>query len=167
MVKIRRNLLLQRMSLRMVRTISFFMPLILLLASCERSTLMHSYQPLPDNSWNRTDTLLFSLPVLSEDESFGMLVGLRLTNNYPYEGLILEVAQSCQNPYSNRVDTINYKLTDESGDFTENGMNYFQYESQRIPLNLKKGQKGEIRIRHLMHREVLPGIMDVGIRVFR
>jgi gliding motility-associated lipoprotein GldH len=94
-------------------------------------------------------------------------IGLRVTNNYPYEGLVLEVEQKFQHPYSHRADTIKYMLTDESGDFTENGINYYQYESQSIPLDLKKGQTGEIRIRHLMHREVLPGIMDVGVRVFR
>ena len=144
-----------------------FLLSILLLASCDWNTLMHSYQPLPEKSWDRTDTLQFKLPVLATDESCCVQIGLRVTNNFPYEGLILEVEQVCQNPYSHRVDTISYKLTDESGDFTENGINYYQYESQRIPMDLKKGQTGEIRIRHLMHREVLPGIMDVGVRVSR
>lgn len=128
---------------------------------------MHSYLPLPEDSWNRTDTLQFILPVLATDDNCSVQIGLRVTNNFPYEELFLEVEQKCQNPYSHRVDTIKFKLTDESGDFTENGINYFQYESQSLPLDLKKGQTGEIRIRHLMHREVLPGIMDVGIRVSR
>lgn len=151
----------------MNRPIYLFLLSILLLVSCDRNTLMHSYQPLSENSWDRTDTLQFNLPILAMDECCRVQIGLRVTNNYPYEGLVLEVEQKFQNPYSHRADTIKYMLTDESGDFTENGINYYQYESQSIPVDLKKGQTGEIRIRHLMHREVLPGIMDVGVRVFR
>lgn len=95
------------------------------------------------------------------------MIGLRVTNNFPYESLILEVEQNYQHPIGHRIDTIRYPLTDKSGDFTEKGINYFQYETQGVPLDLKKGQAGEIRIRHLMHREELSGIMDVGIHVFR
>jgi gliding motility-associated lipoprotein GldH len=96
-----------------------------------------------------------------------MLVGLRVTDHFPYEMLILEVEQSYQNPVSHRLDTLYYRLANEDGDFIEKGINYFQYETQGVTLDLKKGQTGRIKIRHLMHREVLPGIMDVGIHVVR
>ena len=128
---------------------------------------MHSYQPIKENCWNRTDSITFNLPSLTTEEKCSVLIGLRVTNNYPYESLVMEVTQNYQNPISHRVDTIKYHLTDKSGDFTEKGINYFQYETQGLPLDLKKGQTGEIIIRHLMHREELPGIMDVGIHVSR
>ena len=128
---------------------------------------MHSYQPLEGNFWDRADTIVFNLPALTTEDDCSVLIGLRVTNSYPYEWLMLEVEQNYQNPVGHRVDTIKYQLTDDSGDFTAKGINYFQYESRSLPLDLKKGQTGELRIRHLMRRETLSGIMDVGVRVFR
>ena len=151
----------------MLRQINLFLLLVLLLASCDRNTLMHSYQPLKENCWDSADTVTFSLPVLTTDDNCSVLIGLRVTNSFPYEMLIMEVEQRYQHPIAHRVDTVFYQLTDQSGDFTEKGINYFQYETQGLTIDLKKGQTGEIRIRHLMHREVLPGIMDVGIHVIR
>lgn len=138
-----------------------------LLIGCDRSTMMHTYQPLKDNCWDRTDTVAFKLSPLNIEDGCRMLIGLRVTNKFPYELLIMEVEQEYQHPIAQRLDTIYYRLTDQSGDFTEKGINYFQYETQQLPLDLKKGQTGEIRIRHLMHREVLSGITDVGIHIIR
>ena len=151
----------------MPKRIVLFLATVLLLASCDRSTLMHSYQPLKDKCWDRTDTIKFTLPSIPQDESCSVLIGLRLNNNFPYEQLVMQVEQNLQHPTAYRVDTIYYKVTDQDGDFTEKGVNYFQYETQGFPLYLKKGQTGEIRIRHLMHREVVPGIVDVGIHIIR
>jgi gliding motility-associated lipoprotein GldH len=95
------------------------------------------------------------------------MVGLRVTNSFPYELLVIEVEQEYQHPKAQRLDTIYCQLADKSGDFTKKGINYFQYETQCLSLDLKKGQTGEIKIRHLMHREVLPGIMDVGVHIIR
>lgn len=155
----------QRKSLRMPKKILPFLAVVLLLASCDRSTLMHSYQPLKNKCWDRTDTVKFVLPPLPQDENCNMLIGLRLNNNFPYEQLVLQVEQNLQHPTVHKIDTIYYRTTDQDGNFTEKGVHFFQYETQGFPLHLKKGQTGEIRIRHLMHREVLPGIVDVGIHI--
>lgn len=151
----------------MRRQLNLFFLSFFLLASCDSGTLMHSYQLLEENCWERTDTVTFSLPVLTTDDNCSVLIGLRVTDNFPYEMLIMEVEQRYQNPFAHRMDTVYYQLTDQNGDFIEKGLNYFQYETESLPLELRKGQTGEIRIRHLMHREVLPGIMDVGIHVIR
>ena len=151
----------------MYRLTSLFLLSLFLLVSCDRSTLMHSYQPLAENCWDRSDTVTFDLPSLTTEDNCSMLVGLRVTDHFPYEMLILEVEQSYKNPVSHRLDTLYYRLANEDGDFIEKGINYFQYETQGVTLDLKKGQTGRIKIRHLMHREVLPGIMDVGIHVVR
>ena len=151
----------------MPKQIIFFLLSLLLLPSCDSSTLMHSYQSLEDNCWERTDTVSFILPVLTTDDNCSVLIGLRVTDNFPYEMLIMEVEQKYQNPFAHRVDTLYYQLTNQNGDFIEKGLNYFQFETKSLPLDLRKGQTGEIRVRHLMRREVLPGIMDVGIHVVR
>jgi len=151
----------------MHRQVFLLLTVVFLLAGCDRNTLMHSYRPVKDNSWDRADTIKFDLPALTRDDNCSMLIGLRLTNHYPYEQLVLQVEQSLQHPAFHRTDTVYYQLTDEGGEFTEEGVNYFQYETQGVPLYLKEGQTGKIRIRHLMEKEVLPGITDVGIHIIR
>ena len=166
-VKITPNPLPRRKNPKMHKQVFLLLMAVLLMVGCDRNTLMHSYQPLKDNCWDRTDTVRFTLPALTQDDNCSVLIGLRLTNNYPYEQLVMQVEQDLQHPTIHKLDTITYKLTESNGEFTEKGVNYFQYETQGLPLDLKKGQTGEIRIRHLMHREVLPGITDVGIHIIR
>lgn len=151
----------------MRNSIWLFLLLLLLTAGCDKNTIIHSYQPLENNQWERTDTVRFTLPALSSDDNCNMLIGLRVTNNYPYEILVMEVAQHYQHPVAHRVDTVYYRLADESGNLMKNGVNLYQYETQAVPLEQKKGQRGEVRIHHLMHKDTLPGIVDVGIHVVR
>ena len=151
----------------MHRQVFLFLIAVFLLVGCDKSTLVHSYQPMKDNCWDKADTVTFTLPALTQDDNCSLLIGLRLNGNYPYEQLVLQVEQDLQHPITHRLDTIYYQLTDEGGEFSQEGVNYFQYETQGIPLYLRKGQTGEIRIRHLVRKEVLPGIADVGIHIIR
>ena len=96
-----------------------------------------------------------------------MMIGLRLTNDFPFEELVILVERDFRHPTVHLSDTIFYNLTDERGEFTQKGVNWFQFETQGLPIELKKGQTGEIRIRHLMNRESVPGITDVGIHIIR
>ena len=167
MVKTICNLTLSGKNLRMLRQICLLLFSVWLLTCCDSSTIMHSYQPLKEKCWDRSDTLTFTLPTLDNNDRCHALIGLRVTDNFPYEMLILEIEQNYRKPFRHRVDTVRYILTDKRGEFTEKGINYFQYETQGVPLSLEKGQTGNLRIRHLMHRETIPGIMDVGIHVIR
>ena len=151
----------------MRNSIWLFLLLLLLTAGCDKNTIIHSYQPLEKSQWDKLDTVRFTLPVLSSDDNCNMLIGLRVTNNYPYEMLVMEVVQYYQHPIAHRIDTVYYRLADESGNLLKNGVSLYQYETQTVPLEQKKGQRGEVRIRHLMHKDTLPGIVDVGIHVVR
>lgn len=151
----------------MLRQTAALLMAILLLASCDKDTILHSYQPLTDNCWDRRDTITFDLPEQTQDDNCSMLIGLRLTNHFPYRQLIMLVEQDLCHPAVHKSDTIFYNLANEAGDFTEGGGNYFQIETQGLHMNLKKGQTGRISIRHLMNRESLPGVTDVGIHIIR
>lgn len=167
MVKTMHNTQPRRKNPGMLRLSAIMLTAIMLTAGCDRNTLLHTYQPLADNCWDRKDTITFVLPELTQDDNGSMLIGLRLTNDFPYEQLVLSVEQDFRHPTVHQADTLFYKLTDERGEFTEEGVSWFQFESLGLPIELKKGQTGEIRIRHLMNRETLPGVTDVGIHIIR
>ena len=146
----------------------FFLPLIgSLFASCSGGTLFHSYKPMPEEGWERRDTVCFALPQTEEDISGTLTIGLRLTAPVGLQDIVLAVEQSLESPPVYRCDTIRCPLTDTEGNALGQGVNVIQYETQQLPFHLQKEQSGTVRIRHLMTDETIAGITELGIKVSR
>ena len=84
-------------------------------------------------------------------------------NRFPYQEVYVLVEQRLTNPYETYKDTLCLKLADAEGKIKDNGISLLQYEEKQMMLYLRKGQTGEIRVSHLMHRDPLPEVSDVGI----
>ena len=63
------------------------------------------------------------------------------------------------------VDTLTCQLIDDSGNATGYGINHYQYLFPLTTLKLDKGESVRVAIRHCMKREILPGILDVGVKL--
>lgn len=147
---------------------ALFIPLIgLLCAACTGGTWLHSYKPLPEEGWERRDTVCFALPQTEQDISGTLAIGLRMTAPVGMQDIVLAVEQSLETPAAHRCDTVRCPLTDAEGYALGQGVNTIQYETPHIPFFLCKGQSGTVRIRHLMTDETVPGITELGIRVSR
>lgn len=139
----------------------------LALTACDNKTLMHSYLPVKSHEWNRKDVMTFQIPKAPQSGTYDMTIGLRIGNRFPYETIFMLTEVHLHNPEGLLTDTICYNLTNEKGEFLAKGINLLQFETETMPLQLRKGQSGDIRIQHLMHREVLPEIADIGISIQR
>lgn len=137
----------------------------LLTASCAGDTLVHRYAALPADGWARRDTVCFDLPGNAEDISGTLTVGLRTKTGVAIRDIVLAVEQCDSDAFVIRRDTVCYPLTDSEGDALTNGVNFHQYETQFVPFRMEKDRKGCVRIYHLMTRETIPGITEVGIRI--
>ena len=148
---------------------SIFLYLLLssMILSCTGSTVFHSYKPLPREGWERRDTVCFSLPKATEDTDATLTIGLRTVAHVGLQDIVLAVEQASETGDDSRCDTIRYPLADAEGNALARGVNSHQYEDRQLPLRLQSGKECHIRIRHLMTREVIPGITEVGIRVDR
>lgn len=145
---------------------SLFFPLIgLFLSSCTGNTLYHSYESLPAEGWERRDTVCFELPKAEEDINGTLTIGLRTKANIGIQDIVFAVEQRDSAGFISHCDTVRYPLTDADGEALTGGINIHQYEAQHLPLHLKEGQQGTIRIHHLMRRELIPGITDIGIKL--
>ena len=133
--------------------------------ACTENTFFHSYKSLPAEGWERRDTICFDVPQQAEDIDGTLTIGLRTKANIGIQDVAIAVEQRLQAPAAYRCDTVRYPLTDAEGTALTGGINIHQYETQHLPLHLQKGQQGTIRIHHLMRRELIPGITDIGIRV--
>lgn len=137
----------------------------LLTASCAGDTLVHRYAALPADGWARRDTVCFDLPGNAEDISGTLTVGLRTKTGVAIRDIVLAVEQCDSDAFVIRRDTVCYPLTDSEGDALTSGVNFHQYETQFVPFRMEKDRKGCVRIYHLMTRETIPGLTEVGIRI--
>ncbi|MCD8317674.1 MAG: gliding motility lipoprotein GldH [Paraprevotella sp.] len=136
-----------------------------ILMGCDKHTLLYSYRHIPQEGWRNTDTLIFALDTLKEDVLCQFDIDLRSTDRYPYKSLWLKVERQFTFPDTTRCDTVQCQLTDPTTDRMGKGIYTYQYSVPLSEFPLRKGQTGQIRITHLMQRETIPGICDVGICV--
>ena len=137
--------------------------LAMLLAACTSDTWYHQYKFIGKDGWRKTDTLSFTLPPLSVDTVFSGFVGLRITPSFPYRKLWFALEYQCDSVFSS--DTICYELSDSTGRLDGKGLSSLQYEQPAFTIQMPKDKEGEIRIRHLMKKEIIPYIREVGIRL--
>ena len=151
--------------LRAVANSSFFILHSSLLISCIEGTLFHSYKPVAGEGWERRDTVCFDLPQAAQDFNGTLTIGLRTIEHVGMQDIVLAVEQCDESAAVCRRDTVRYPLTDAHGDALTRGVNHHQYETQHLPISMKKGQGGSVRIYHLMRHETMHGITEVGIKI--
>ena len=135
------------------------------LAACIGGTCFHSYKPLPAEGWERRDTICFDLPQADQDYNGTLTIGLRTKAYIDMQDIVLAVEQLNDSAEVCRRDTIRYPLTNTKGDALAKGVNHPQYETEQLPIRMKKGQGGSVRIHHLMRNETVQGFTELGIKI--
>lgn len=133
------------------------------LQSCNESKVYDKYNHTPLSGWEKNDTLRFDIPRLADGGMYESTLGLRITDNYPFMGLILIVEQRLMPADTIFTDTVKCELTDRNGKTKGKGVSYYQFRFPVTKMQLNKGDSLHVRVRHDMKREMLPGISDVGI----
>ena len=141
---------------------ALFVAVVMMFIACNPKTPYHHYESLPSDGWARTDTLHFQLPPVHEQGIYTIYVGLRWSPLFPYEGLWL-VAET-QSPIFH-ADTLYFLTSQPDGLPTGQGIRLQQSEQPLFRISLRKDQKVNVDLRHIMHREVLPALSDVGLRM--
>lgn len=132
-------------------------------ASCNRSTIYSQYLHTPLSGWEKNDTLTFSIPRMQTDMELKAIIGLRITDAYPFKTVCLIVDKAISPDNIIDSDTINCSLFDNDGMSKGHGVSCYQFNYHVSNMHLMKGDSVAIHIRHNMKREILPGISDVGI----
>ena len=154
----------------------------LLLVACNRHHVAKfSYRSTPVDGWESADTLIFPIDSLPADGRYALTIGVRT-----FSGAILHMV-SFDRPMSTNslsldyvigpearflsqaryADTIYCSLTDHEGDVSGKGVSVYQYSFPVDTFQLHRGARGTITIHHIMRRNLLPGVSDVGIRLER
>lgn len=133
----------------------------LLTIACQRGTLLHSFQSLPNETWGMRDTLTFDVDSLSATPA-QLSVCLRFTHRFPYRSLWMVVEHSGAELPSQR-DTLNIPVMTDDGSSMGSGVHLIQIEH---PVGIIACSDSlRLRLFPIMQREQLPGVCDVGVKV--
>lgn len=140
---------------------------LLSLFSCHSDKIAHLYRAVPSDGWSQGDTLTFPLSEVPQNGHYRLRVGVRVTDTYPYTSLWLVLKSQWQNPMMRRCDTLECRLCDEEGFINGKGLKTHQYLFSLPSVTLTKGQFGTFRVCHIMRKETLQGVSDIGIELSR
>lgn len=141
--------------------------LAIICVACNQGTVYYQYETTYLNGWERNDTITFQTESVDVAGNYLEEVGLRINGEYPFMGLTLVVQQTVMPSGKQYTDTLTSQLIDDDGNAIGQGINHYQYMFPVTTLKLDKGEHVRVAIHHCMKREILPGIMDVGLKLSR
>lgn len=141
--------------------------LLMMLTGCENSVVYSRFGNTPMSGWDKTEPVTFDIDSLDAEGDYQMTLMLRISDKYPFRNLQLVVRQQNFPSGVEEVDTVECAVTDEHGNLLGRGVSYYQYEHPVKTLHYHASDSMHIEIHHIMKREILPGIADVGVRVER
>ena len=136
-----------------------------LTSSCIGNTLQHQFVHIGKDGWYRNDTATFDLPAADFEGRYAVDTEIRTASPFQYQRLYVVRELMLQAPLMACKDTICIETAGSPSTNDEKGVTLRCYSHSDSTLFLKEGQKGQLKIYHIMSREVLPHITDIGIKV--
>jgi gliding motility-associated lipoprotein GldH len=134
------------------------------IVSCDRKTVYFQYHHAPVAGWEKNDTITFDVPPLSAG-NYREDLGVRIDDSFPFMGICFVIKQTFLPSGYVHSDTVNCNLISEDGVKKGYGISYAQYQFHINTLKVQEGDSLHICVRHNMKREIMPGVVDIGIRL--
>lgn len=140
---------------------------VLLTTSCSRKKVYDSYvhNHTAQTGWERNDTVSFNVPSVAKKGVYDLSLKLRTDNNFPFTSVVLIVKQTILPSRKHYTDTLKCPITDVHGHSLGKGINLYQHDFHIASRQLSVGDSLYVNVYHDMMREILPGIIDVGLKV--
>ena len=158
---------MKRTSLAAILAMAAFFIVVSTTTSCNGNKVYDQYNHTPITGWEKNDTLTFSVPRMTEAAVYSSELMLRINEDFPFMSVTLIVEQKVIPGMDVKTDTLKCRLIDQKGNFSGQGISYHQYIFDMSPIQLQQGDSIHVRIRHDMKREILPGVSDVGIMMYK
>lgn len=139
----------------------------IMVTACSSDVVFDRYEHTQIEGWEKNDTLFFSVPRCLSSGRYRLEIGMRTNSAFPFTGLSLVVEQTVIPGYTTHTDTLRCRLSDNKGNILGHGTGFYQYNFIVSDLNMSKGDSLRVCIRHIMKREILPGISDIGLKITR
>lgn len=141
--------------------------------SCDDPRTFDSYKAVEVNGWQRNDTATFKVERQWEG-TYCMDLGIRANQNYPYKNISLIIERTViaskkkKLPNKTYQDTITCRIIGDDGRLVgKRGITNSEITHHVCSFVLERNDSLNIAVRHIMSKEQLQGISDVGIRLIR
>ena len=142
-------------------------------ASCSDPRTYNRYESVSLQGWSRKDTLTFDIPRQWEG-NYQLDLCLRAAQTYPYRNISMIIERKViyyrqrkkrEKTYN---DTINCEIINDKGILVgQKGITSTEIRQAITSFRLNRNDSMHVTIHHIMNRESLPGISDVGIRLLK
>ena len=142
-------------------------------ASCSDPRTYDRYKSVSLQGWSRKDTLTFNIPQQWEG-NYQLDLCLRASQTYPYRNISMIIERKViyyrqrkkrEKTYN---DTINCEIVNDKGILAgQKGITSTEIRQAISSFRLNRNDSMHVTIHHIMSRESLPGISDVGIRLLK
>ena len=134
--------------------------------SCEQPAVYDQYQAIEGTAWEKEKVYYFTFQIEDISVPYDLTLEVRNNNLYPYQNLWIFCDE--EQPFGPlKKDTIECMLADEYGKWHGHGISLFQ-SSFPVRTNYHFPIKGQytFSFRQGMRKDKLPGIEEIGLRVF-
>ena len=157
---------MRRRRLKILELLSAVLLSAWMVTSCVGNHVYDQYQQVPSGEWDREEVISFSIPPVSSDGLYDLMLGLRTTRDYPFMSLTLTVEAEVVGKKKTNY-RLSCPLVNQRGQAQGQGLSLYQYDFSVAQIRLQAGDSVHINMHHDMKRESLPGISDLGISLLR
>ncbi|WP_298485251.1 gliding motility lipoprotein GldH [uncultured Maribacter sp.] len=147
----------------MLRSFSLSIIILLLLVSCNDTTIKSEYQSLKDASWHKNDTITFNFSELDTIAKHHIFINVRNDQNYPYSNLFLITELNYPNGDVVK-DTLEYNMALPDGTWLGKGKGSLKESKLWFRENIVFPSSGvyTLQIVHAMRKNgTIPGVVDL------
>ena len=141
--------------------------------SCRDPRTYDHYKSVSLQGWSRKDTLTFDIPRQWEG-NYQLDLCLRAAQTYPYRNISMIIERKViyyrqrkkrEKTYN---DTINCEIINDKGILVgQKGITSTEIRQAITSFRLNRNDSMHVTIHHIMNRESLPGISNVGVRLIK
>lgn len=135
---------------------------------CDYNRIYEEYRPIEEHVWHYDQPVQFEAAIEDTTDRYNLFLDLRHKNNYPYNNIWVTVTTITPDADTNRLKN-EFSLANERGQWKGQAVGSVYDHRFRILKNMRFKQKGnyQFRVKHLMRKDELKGVMDVGLRIER
>ncbi|MDQ3046834.1 MAG: gliding motility lipoprotein GldH [Bacteroidota bacterium] len=151
---------------RILSALFFTLACMAMLSSCDDERIYEENESIPESGWSHDKALVFNVDIKDPATAANFYLNVRNADGYPYSNLFLFINTKFPNGKESN-DTLECMLADDKGKWLGKGIGDI-YDNQ-IPFkrNVRFPLAGNytFEIRHGMRADLIPLIMDVGLRI--
>lgn len=143
-----------------------FVLLMALLVGCDSNRLYEEYLEVDSEGWHADDIKKFEFEIEDTLSAVNLYINLRTSTDYPYSNIYLFLYSEYPGGYTDK-DTLEFILAEPDGKWLGESSGTVVENKALISSGGRFGNRGTyvFKLQHGMREEILPEIIDVGMRV--